>query len=77
MPRPSIHDPVPALPHFQAWLRTIGPSQITRARAIGVSARCIEYWQSGKRWPTVSVLRRWPDGLRALAEDLEATNGHR
>ena len=77
MPRPPIHAPIPALPRFQAWLKTQGSSQAKRARAVGVSVRCIEYWESGKRWPTVSVLRHCPDGLRALADDLEACHGHR
>jgi hypothetical protein len=66
----------PNLPHFQAWLKTHGASQAKQARAIGVSARCIECWTSGKRWPTVSALKAHPDGLRALAEDLEQSNGH-
>jgi DNA-binding transcriptional regulator YiaG len=68
---------VPTLPRFQAWLKAQGTSQAKRARAIGVSARCVEYWHEGKRWPTAEALRTRPDGLRALADDLEALNGHR
>lgn len=49
MPRPSIHDPIPQLPRFQAWLKTQGSSQAQRAQVVGVSTRCIEYWESGKR----------------------------
>jgi DNA-binding transcriptional regulator YiaG len=57
MTRSHAHDTVPRLPHFQAWLRALAPSQAKRARCIGVSTRCVEYWESGKRWPTVAVLR--------------------
>ena len=67
---------VPPLPRFRAWLRKLAPTQAKRATLIGVSPRCVEYWLNGKRWPTVSMLRDYPDGLRALADDLEATNGH-
>lgn len=63
--------PIPRLWHFKAWLKALAPSQAKRAKVIGVSTRCVEYWESGKRWPTVSALRRCPDGLRALADDLE------
>ena len=70
-------DLVPALPHFQAWLAAQGRDQATIADRIGVTQRCVSYWRTRQRWPTVESLRLRPDGLRALAEDLEATNGHR
>ena len=70
-------NPIPHLPRFQAWLAAQGHTQATRADRVGVTERCISYWERRQRWPTVESLRLRPDGLRALAEDLEATNGHR
>jgi len=63
--------PVPRMPHFMAWLAAQGKDQATIADRIGVTQRCVSYWQTRQRWPTVEALRLRPDGLRALADDLE------
>jgi DNA-binding transcriptional regulator YiaG len=65
-------------PHFAAWLRKQGTTRQERADTLGLSARCIQYWEQGARWPTVEALKNHPDALRALADDLEGhRNGHR
>ena len=63
--------PIPPLPRFSAWLASQGSDQSHIADRIGVTQRCISYWQTRQRWPTVEALRSAPDGLRALADDLE------
>jgi len=64
--------PVPKMPRFAAWLEAQGKDQATIAARLGVTQRCVSYWQTRERWPTVEALRDAPDGLRALAEDLES-----
>lgn len=71
MTRPT-DGPIPPLPRFAAWLATLGSSQAARADAIGVTQRCVSHWEARERWPTVEALRYTPEGLRALADDLEA-----
>ncbi len=78
MTRRIIQDrTIPVLPTFTAWLMAQGNDQATIADRIGVTQRCVSYWLTHQRWPTVESLRLRPDGLRALAEDLEEANGHR
>jgi transcriptional regulator with XRE-family HTH domain len=69
--------PMPPLPKFRAWLATQGKGQAQIADRVGVTQRCISYWANRQRWPTVESLRDAPEALRALADDLEALNGHR
>ena len=72
--RPAL---IPELPHFAAWLKAQGHNQASRAMRIGVTERCVSYWEHGQRWPTVEALRNAPDGLLALVDDLKqiATKG--
>ncbi len=63
--------PVPVLPRFMAWLLAQGMTRTERADRIGVTQRAVAYWETRQRWPTVEALRLRPDGLRALADDLE------
>jgi hypothetical protein len=67
--------PVPRLLHFQAWLQAQGSSETEQADRIGVTQRCVTYWKTGQRWPTVEALKDAPDALRALADDLERRHG--
>ena len=69
-------NPIPHLPAFTAWLKAQGSDQATIADRIGVTQRCVSYWLTHQRWPTAESLRLRPDGLRALASDLEEANGH-
>jgi len=68
---------MPQAPHFAAWLRTQGATRQARAEALGLSARCIQYWEQGLRWPTIEALKGHPEALRALADDLEEKHGYR
>lgn len=63
--------PIPQLPTFTAWLKAQGTGQAQIADRIGVTQRCVSYWLTRQRWPTVEALRDAPEGLRALAQDLE------
>lgn len=63
--------PVPPMPRFCAWIKEQGRTQAEQASTIGVGRRTLQTWTDGSMWPSVQALRKWPDGLRKLADDLE------
>lgn len=72
MPRADHDLDMRNYPKFWEGYMALGETASARARRLGLTQRAVGLWEAGERMPTPYSLRHWPDGLRLLADDLEA-----